>query len=290
MTSRFEGTPNALLEAMACGLPAVVSDASPGPCELIGDRREPRWADRAGRGRGRHGRRHHPLGARRDLATAFWARSARTRTRTRRRSRDRRLASPLALRVRRCGLPSSSPASAPEARSAWLLSSPMTGAQTGHEVTLVTFDTPGDRAVLCLGSGRRVCASSRRLRSSRGLRASSAPISPALSRLRSVLRELRPDVVVAFMTEANVVALWACLGLGVPVVISERNQPDRPGLGKVHKLARRLSYPKAHAIVVQTDAIASWVRGSLPHSGPRHSQSGCTSTAAKRAASQSEVQ
>ena len=37
LTSRFEGSPNALLEAMACGLASVVSDASPGPLELIGD-------------------------------------------------------------------------------------------------------------------------------------------------------------------------------------------------------------------------------------------------------------
>jgi glycosyltransferase involved in cell wall biosynthesis len=37
LTSRFEGSPNALLEAMACGLASVVSDASPGPLELIAD-------------------------------------------------------------------------------------------------------------------------------------------------------------------------------------------------------------------------------------------------------------
>jgi glycosyltransferase involved in cell wall biosynthesis len=34
-TSRFEGSPNALLEAMSCGLAAIVTDASPGPLELI---------------------------------------------------------------------------------------------------------------------------------------------------------------------------------------------------------------------------------------------------------------
>ena len=84
-----------------------------------------------------------------------------------------------------------------------------------------------------------------------------------VSRLRSLVKELHPDVVVAFMTEANVVALWACWGWGVPVIISERNQPDRPGLGRLHKLARRVSYPSARALVVQTEEIAGWARDTF---------------------------
>ncbi len=81
-----------------------------------------------------------------------------------------------------------------------------------------------------------------------------------LVRLRAALKAFRPDVVLAFTTEANVVAVWSALGLGVPIVVSERNQPDRPGLGLFTRAARRVSYPLAAALVVQTEAIAAWAR------------------------------
>ena len=71
-----------------------------------------------------------------------------------------------------------------------------------------------------------------------------------LVRLRAALKAFKPDAIVAFTTEANLVAIWSALGLGVPVVVSERNQPDRPGLGRLTRTVRRLSYPLAAALVV----------------------------------------
>ena len=129
----------------------------------------------------------------------------------------------------------------------------------GHEVVLATFDAPGAEPFFALDTRvelRGLSASD----TSRGLVARLGINAARLTRLRAVLREVRPDFVVAFMTEANAVAIWAARGLRLPVVVSERNQPDRPGLGWLHKLARRLSYPLASAMVVQTEDIASWAR------------------------------
>ena len=43
--------------------------------------------------------------------------------------------------------------------------------------------------------------------------------------LRGILKERCPASVVAFMTQVNVVGILASLGLGMPVIVSERTHP-----------------------------------------------------------------
>ena len=257
MTSRFEGTPNALLEAMACGLPAVVSDASPGPCELVGTGDDASGMIVPVEDAGATAEAIIRLARDETLRRRFGL-AARERAR----AHDANHAIDVWLRLLRCEqeqvrivfvIPSLGAGGAE--RVASLLANEWSS--HGHDVTVATFDNPGTEPFFALNpnvSLRELAAPA----DPRGVWGKLGTNFARVSRLRSLLRELHPDVIVAFMTEANVIALWASQGLGIPIVISERNQPDRPGLGTIHRLARRLTYPKASAIVVQTDAIASW--------------------------------
>jgi GalNAc-alpha-(1->4)-GalNAc-alpha-(1->3)-diNAcBac-PP-undecaprenol alpha-1,4-N-acetyl-D-galactosaminyltransferase len=132
-------------------------------------------------------------------------------------------------------------------------------AQHGHTVMVATFESPGEDSIYTLRDDvllHQIDA----VNQSRTLTSRLIMNCRRVVRLRSALREFKPTAVIAFMTEANVVTLWASSGLGIPVVVSERNQPDRPGLGISHRLARRMTYPMAAALVVQTGAIADWAR------------------------------
>jgi glycosyltransferase involved in cell wall biosynthesis len=74
---------------------------------------------------------------------------------------------------------------------------------------------------------------------------------------RQVMRT-RPDLVLSFMDTMNILALIACIGLCVPIVISERVDPHQHDIGRAKNAARRLLYPRSHHIVVQTQRIAAY--------------------------------
>jgi len=79
-------------------------------------------------------------------------------------------------------------------------------------------------------------------------------------RLRDELRRLRTDVVISFMDTTNVLTILASRGLGIPVIISERNDPRRHAMGLAWNRLRSLLYRRADALVVQSSALRDWAR------------------------------
>jgi len=65
-------------------------------------------------------------------------------------------------------------------------------------------------------------------------------------------------VIVSFTDRTNVLTLLAARGLDVPVVVSERIDPRRHSIGSAWNMLRRLTYPSASALVVQTHAVREW--------------------------------
>ena len=75
--------------------------------------------------------------------------------------------------------------------------------------------------------------------------------------LRRLLRRERPDVVLSFLTKTNVISLVAARGSAIPVVVSERNNPERQIFNRVWRSAVATTYPGAAAFVTMTEGVVS---------------------------------
>ena len=126
----------------------------------------------------------------------------------------------------------------------------------GHEVTLATFEPPETdffrldprvRRFVLGATGRGgagwLGANSRRIRT-----------------LRAAVRETRPDVVLSFLYTMNLLAIMAARGLA-PVVVAERTDPRYFPVERWQSALRRILYPTAAAVVVQTEEVLEgWAR------------------------------
>jgi len=75
-----------------------------------------------------------------------------------------------------------------------------------------------------------------------------------LKSIRGYLKAEKPDCVVSFIGRINALVLTAALGLKLPIIVSERNDPRHDGRGKGMLTYCDLSYRKARAVVFQTRA------------------------------------
>lgn len=82
--------------------------------------------------------------------------------------------------------------------------------------------------------------------------------------LRSSVKELAPDALISFIDTTNVLALAAFPHGHPPVIACERSDPAHTPLGAHWRLLRRLLYPAAARVVLQTRGTQAWADSLFP--------------------------
>lgn len=128
----------------------------------------------------------------------------------------------------------------------------------GEAVTLITLDTVASDFYCCDPRVARVGL---------GVKAESAGPLSALTNnlgrvaaLRRAIVASRPQVIISFTDTNNVLTLLAARGLAAPVIVCEHIDPFRHGIGLIWGALRRLTYPRAGAVVGVTRAAEDFAR------------------------------
>ena len=82
-------------------------------------------------------------------------------------------------------------------------------------------------------------------------------------RFRSYVRSTSPDLIISFLTKVNILVRAACVGLKVPIILSERNNFRSQGMNAVWRLARPIAARGAARLVMQTQEARSCLPKSL---------------------------
>ena len=135
-------------------------------------------------------------------------------------------------------------------------------ARKGWQITLLTMDNGGEPPFYDLHTAV----------SHHPLGVASVPETPfqgfvnnirRLKVLRRAIRVATPQVVISFIDRTNVLVLASTLGTHVPIVVSERIDPRHCMIDEPWATLRRLLYPFATRLVVQTEDVLSYFSASV---------------------------
>lgn len=84
-----------------------------------------------------------------------------------------------------------------------------------------------------------------------------------MSNLRKIFKTERPDCVICFFNDVCALTALALMGLSIPLIYSERNDPNRTNQRKVEKMYRKIVEHLSSGFVFQTDGAKQCYKGSI---------------------------
>ena len=107
-----------------------------------------------------------------------------------------------------------------------------------------------------------------------GIKARSANSIEAIARnlkrlvvIRRAIKSTDPDAVISFLDRINVRTILSCLGMGLPVIVSERVDPEQHSIGLVWNFLRGLSYRYAARLITQTEDALNYFPLAMRQNG-----------------------
>lgn len=132
----------------------------------------------------------------------------------------------------------------------------------GYPVKLITLSHPESDAYPVPAKVQRVALGM--ARPSAGLASALAANIARLRELRRALRDCGATLAVSFLASTNVLTLLASAGLGIRVVVSERNDPAVQNIGWHWALLRRLLYRRADTVTANSRGAIKALEAYVP--------------------------
>jgi glycosyltransferase involved in cell wall biosynthesis len=134
-------------------------------------------------------------------------------------------------------------------------------ADRGQRICLVTIDSTATDCYPLDPRIRRIALDL--MAESPGFFAALANNYRRIRALRRALEAVGTTVVVSFGEQMNMLVLLAVPSRSIRKIISERTDPARHRIGRIWELLRRLTYPLAQALVVQTRGLLPWAEAAV---------------------------
>jgi glycosyltransferase involved in cell wall biosynthesis len=126
----------------------------------------------------------------------------------------------------------------------------------GRAVTLISFERPGTSPYYPLDPRVELRQLDLVADRRRGWRPAWQSVQ-RVAALRRTLKDCRPDVAIAFLAKVNVLTVLATRGLRLPLIVSERNNPELQRFNPIWTRLRRHLYGLAEGFVTPSAGVLS---------------------------------